>query len=197
MPGDVELSRLLGREVRLVEVPPEGAELERSVPDEVLDQGVEAEVSFTASGLGGAAPEGTSFDYAPVHLITTSTLDRIGELGARGAMEAVRYRPNLVIATEVAAFAENGWVGGELAIGDELVLGVLVPTPRCAVPTLGHGELPRDTGALRPVARRNRVDVPGSGPQSCAGGVRTGAAARHDRAGRSGAAVVTQRLKRS
>jgi uncharacterized protein YcbX len=169
VPGDEELSKLLGREVRLVEVPPEGAELERSVPDEVLDQGIEAEVSFTASGLGGAAPEGTFFDYAPVHLITTSTLDRIGELGERGTMEAVRYRPNLVIATEVAAFAENGWVGGELEIGDELVLGVLAPTPRCAVPTLAHGELPRDTGALRTVARHNRVDVPGTGPQPCAG----------------------------
>jgi uncharacterized protein YcbX len=184
VPGDEELSKLLGRDVRLVDVPPEGATLERSVPDEVLDQGIEAEVAFTASGLGGAAPEGTFFDFAPVHLITTSTLDRIGELGARDTMEAVRYRPNLVIATEADAFAENGWVGGELEIGDELVLGVIAPTPRCAVPTLAHGELPRDTGALRTVARHNRVDVLGTGPQPCAGAyarvLRPGTIARGD-----------------
>ncbi|WP_336208283.1 MOSC domain-containing protein [Nonomuraea sp. LPB2021202275-12-8] len=169
VPGDEELSKLLGREVRLVDVPPERAELERSVPEEVLGQGIEAEVAFTVSWLGGASPEGTFFDFAPVHLITTSALARIGALGDRGTVEAVRYRPNLVIRTGGDAFVENGWVGGELEIGDELVLGVIAPTPRCAVPTLAHGELARDTEALRTVARHNRVDVLGSGPQPCAG----------------------------
>ncbi|MFB4292643.1 MOSC domain-containing protein [Nonomuraea sp. ATR24] len=168
-PGDAELSELLGREVRLVDTPPEGAELERSVPDEVLDRGVDAEVPFTVGGLGGAAPEGTFFDFAPVHLITTSALARIGELGPRGVVEAARYRPNLVITTPEPGFPENAWVGAELAVGDELVLGVIAPTPRCAVPTLAHGELGRDTDALRTPARHNRVDVLGTGPQPCAG----------------------------
>jgi uncharacterized protein YcbX len=162
VPGDEELSRLLGREVRLIGVPPEDAELERSVPESVLDEGVEAEVPHTVGRLGGAAPAGTFFDFAPVHLITTSALETIGL-----AAEALRYRPNLVIGTTAAGFPENAWVGRELSVGEDVVLEVISASPRCAVPTLAHGPLGRDVDALRTVARHNRV--PEMGSQPCAG----------------------------
>ncbi|NUT09434.1 MAG: MOSC domain-containing protein [Nonomuraea sp.] len=168
-PGDEELSKLLGREVRLIDVPPEGAELERSVPERVLAEGIEAEVPYTVGTLGGASPEGTFFDFAPVHLISTSTLERIGALSPRGHVEALRYRPNLVIRTEEEGFVDNDWVGRELRVGDEVVLQVIVPSPRCSVPTLAHGALGRDIEALRVVARHNRVPVMESGLQACAG----------------------------
>ncbi|NUS01222.1 MAG: MOSC domain-containing protein [Nonomuraea sp.] len=168
-PGDEELSKLLGREVRLIDVPPEGAELERSVPERVLAEGIEAEVPYTVGTLGGASPEGTFFDFAPVHLISTSTLERVGALSPRGHVEALRYRPNLVIRTEEEGFVDNDWVGRELRVGDEVVLQVIVPSPRCSVPTLAHGALGRDIEALRVVARHNRVPVMESGLQACAG----------------------------
>ncbi|MEU8317674.1 MOSC domain-containing protein [Nonomuraea sp. NPDC048881] len=168
-PGDEELSKLLGREVRLTDVPPEGAELERSVPERVLAEGIEAEVPYTAGTLGGASPAGTFFDFAPLHLISTSTIDRIGELSPRGHVEALRYRPNLIIRTDAAGFVENDWVGRELHVGDEVVLQVIVASPRCAVPTLAHGALGRDTEALRVPARHNRIQVLEAGLQACAG----------------------------
>ncbi|MFC5831956.1 MOSC domain-containing protein [Nonomuraea insulae] len=169
-PGDAELSELVGREVRLIDVPPEGAEFERSVPEQVLAEGIEAEVPYTVGTLGGAAPEGTFFDFAPVHLISTSAVERIGALSPRGHVEALRYRPNLVIATETAeGFVENGWVGRELSVGEDVVLHVLAPSPRCAVPTLAHGALGRDADALRTVSQHNRVPVFDMGPQACAG----------------------------
>ena len=34
---------------------------------------------------------------------------------------------------------------------------MIARTPRCAVPTLAHGRLPRNTEALRVLARHNRV----------------------------------------
>ena len=53
---------------------------------------------------------------------------------------------------------------------DDLVLRVIARTPRCAVPTLAQGDLPRDTEALRVVARHNRVrPMPGLDPEPCAG----------------------------
>ncbi|MGW0808851.1 MOSC domain-containing protein [Nonomuraea sp. NPDC002799] len=162
VPGDAELSALLGREVRLIDVPPPGAEFERSVPERVLADGIEAEVPYTVGRLGGASPEGTFFDFAPVHLVSTSALDRVGAA-------ALRYRPNLVIGTEEDGFVENGWVGRELRVGDSVLLQVIVTSPRCAVPTLAHGPLGRDTGALRMVARHNRVPVLDMGPQPCLG----------------------------
>lgn len=168
-PGDEELSRLLGREVRLIDVPPQGATLERSVPEEVLAGGIEAAVPYTVSKLGGAAPEGTFFDFAPIHLITTAAVERISTLSPRGRVEADRYRPNVVIATDEAGFPEDDWVGRKLHVGEEVELEILAPSPRCAVPTLTHGALPRDVEALRTLSTHHRIAVLDLDPLPCAG----------------------------
>ncbi|MDH6126098.1 MOSC N-terminal beta barrel domain-containing protein [Kitasatospora sp. GP82] len=171
--GEVDgiLSELLGRSVSLIDAPPPGATLRRAVPEEVLRSGIEAEVPYTEGELGKAAPAGTFFDFAPLHLLATATLDGIAKLGGPGPDELARYRPNLVIRTGGGApFEENGWAGRELLIGEELRIRVLVPTPRCAVPTLAHGELPRSSEALRVPARHNRVEpLPGLGLLPCVG----------------------------
>ncbi|MDY7091294.1 MAG: molybdenum cofactor biosysynthesis protein, partial [Actinomycetota bacterium] len=41
--------------------------------------------------------------------------------------------------------------------------------PRCSVPTLEHGDLPRSPRAVRTPMAENRVDVPGFGLLPCAG----------------------------
>ena len=51
--------------------------------------------------------------------------------------------------TEAEGFGGNDWLGRDLRVGDDLVVRVIARTPRCAVPTLAHGALPRDTEALR------------------------------------------------
>jgi MOSC domain-containing protein len=159
---DRVLSALLGRQVRLASVRPDGAEVERPAPEDVLDQGVEAEVPFATLQIAQGTSGGTFVDYAPVHLISTATLDHIG-------VEALRYRPNLVVDTPGGRpFAENGWVGREITVGGVRLRGTL-PTPRCSVPTLEHGDLPRSPQAVRRVLADNRVDVPGFGVLPCAG----------------------------
>ena len=45
----------------------------------------------------------------------------------------------------------------------------MLPTPRCAIPTLEHGPLPRDPAALRSLMAQNRVEVPGFGVLPAAG----------------------------
>src|SRR6266481_5367969 len=42
-------------------------------------------------------PEGTFFDVAMVHLLTTATLDRLRELYPQSRFEARRFRPNIVV----------------------------------------------------------------------------------------------------
>ena len=42
-------------------------------------------------------PEGTFFDLAMVHLLTTATLDRLRELYPQGRFEVRRFRPNIVV----------------------------------------------------------------------------------------------------
>jgi uncharacterized protein YcbX len=120
--------------------------------------------------LGAAAPPGTFVDFAPLHLLTTATLDRIAELSPYRRVRLERYRPNIVIRTDAGGFTENDWLGRDLRVGDELVLRVIARTPRCAVPTLAHGDLPRDAEALRVLARHNRIrPLPDSSPEPCAG----------------------------
>jgi uncharacterized protein YcbX len=92
-----------------------------------------------------------------VHLLSSATLERLSAESAGGPVDPVRYRPNLVLTGPGRGFEENDWVRRELRVGDELVLRVVAPTPRCAVPTLAHGILPGDPEALRVTARLNRV----------------------------------------
>jgi len=144
---DQLLSRLLGRSVQLISKRPEGAMLERPDPEKLLELGLEADPT----------------DDAPLHTITTATLDHIG-------VEALRYRPNLVIATPAGhpPYSENDWIGRELTVG-EVRLRVLAATTRCVVPTLEHGSLPRAPQALRVPAAENRWQASGSVAQPCAG----------------------------
>jgi uncharacterized protein len=167
---DAILSALLNEPVTLTATPPPGASLDRAVPEAVLSAGVTAWVPAEIIEIGEAAPAGTFVDFAPVHLLTTSTLDRVAGLSPRGRADLERYRPNIVIRTEAEGFAENDWLERDLRIGDELVLRVITRTPRCAVPTLAHGGLPRDADALRVLARHNRVaPLEALDPEPCAG----------------------------
>ncbi|MFB9745131.1 MOSC domain-containing protein [Pseudonocardia sulfidoxydans] len=161
---DGRLSAELGRAVRVATDRPDGATVERPDPEDVLAEGVDAAVPAATLEIGMGTPGTTFVDYAPLHLITSATLAEVG-------VEPLRYRPNLVLQTPdgTPPFVENQWLGRELRIGDEIVLRVSVPTPRCSVPTLEHGDLPRSPRAVRTVLVRNRVDVPGFGVLPCAG----------------------------
>jgi uncharacterized protein YcbX len=156
-----ELAADLGRAVTVAAARPEGAEVERPDPEDVLAHGVEATVEAPTLAISQGSAADTFVDYAPVHLITTATLDHLGT-------DAVRYRPNLVVEADIAPFGETAWVGRELTVS-EVTLRVVLPTPRCSVPTLEHGGLPRAPEAVRPLMTENRVDVPGFGVLPCAG----------------------------
>ena len=142
---DEVLSRALGRAARLAALDPP------AVP--ALHEDVE---------LGRDATEdGTEhfFDAATVHLVTTSTLERLRELYPSGRFDVARFRPNVVVDTNGrAGFVENAWVGRTLAIGG-VRLEVTAPCPRCVMTTLPQGDLPRDPGILKAVVRHNQANV--------------------------------------
>lgn len=168
--GD-KISRALGRSVRLVARRPDGIEIERSHPDVVVRDGVGSEATFDVLPLGMGAPAGGFFDYAPLHIMCTASLARVAEAAPDSRIEAPRYRPNVIIDNQDGeAFAENAWVGQELRLGRDLVLRVIAPTPRCAIPTLRHGNaLPADARALKALARLNRAEFLDFGMQPCLG----------------------------
>jgi uncharacterized protein len=107
-------------------------------------------------------PEGTFFDCAVVHLLTTATVDRLRELYPEGRFEVRRFRPNIVVETAsggVKDFVENAWIGRTLGMGDAVRLSVTGPCPRCVMTTLPQGDLAKDPGILRTAARHNHANV--------------------------------------
>ncbi|MER5596423.1 MOSC domain-containing protein [Streptomyces sp. NPDC002265] len=171
---DLLLSKLLGRQVFCSAVVPERGRLERAVPayEGGVPDAVRASAAVDVTGesitTGSVAP-GTFFDFGRVHLVTTAALARMREVYPGGDFDPRRFRPNLVVdAGTGPGFPEDAWVGSRLRVGEAL-FRVVVPTPRCVMPTLGHGELPADPGIMRAVAREHRVPVFDLGPLSCLG----------------------------
>jgi uncharacterized protein YcbX len=106
-------------------------------------------------------PEGTFFDCAVVHMLTTATVDRLRELYPAGRFEVRRFRPNIVVETAsgVKDFVENAWIGRTLGIGDAVRLSITGPCPRCVMTTLPQGDLAKDPGILRTAAQHNQANV--------------------------------------
>jgi uncharacterized protein YcbX len=153
---DHTLSKVLSREVRLMRATSldkpsyeeywpdiEGLAQREKVTDEVM-------------------PTQTFFDIAVIHLLTTSTINRLRELYPEGRFEVRRFRPNIVVgsaSSEEKDFIENLWIGKKLKIGEDIVLKVTAPCTRCVMTTLPQGDLPKDLGILRTTAKYNHVNA--------------------------------------
>lgn len=93
-------------------------------------------------------------DAAPVHLVTTASLAAAAEwLG--GEIDRRRFRANVIVELEEPEpFAEAGWLGETLALGDVgPLIRVVSPTERCVVTTYDPDTLERDKRVLQALAR--------------------------------------------
>jgi uncharacterized protein YcbX len=105
---------------------------------------------------------GTFFNFGAVHLVTTSSTRRLGELAPGSRVDPHRFRPNIVIDTDGDGFLETGWQGRTLSIGG-VRLAMSFTVPRCIMTTLAQGDLPADPAVLRTITAANAVDCFGSG----------------------------------
>ena len=149
---DRTLSKVLSREVSVMNSSLEKPSYEEYWPD--ID-GLAQRETVTDEAM----PPQTFFDIAVIHLLTTSTIDRLRELYPEGRFEVRRFRPNIVVesASEEKDFIENSWVNMKLRIGEEIELKIIGPCTRCVMTTLPQGDLPKDLGILRTVAKYNQV----------------------------------------
>jgi uncharacterized protein YcbX len=169
---DAVLSRFFARDVELARAAQNGytidqyhPDLENYDPDGHRDEVVEAQLGaafFNERGLPSAVPEDSFFDLYPLSVLTTSTLDQLGDLEPQSRFDVRRFRMNVIVDTPERGFVENGWLGRTLAIGDDVQLGVSLPDPRCCMPGLPQEDLPRDPQVLKALARHNRIDVAGA-----------------------------------
>jgi uncharacterized protein YcbX len=148
------LSKALNREVTFRAAKPGAVSAEEYWPD--ID-GLEHRDTVTDFAL----PEGTFFDVAMVHVLTTATLDQLRELYPQGRFDIRRFRPNIVVqlGSREKGFAENAWVGHTLAVGAAVRLNVTGPCGRCVMTTLAQDNLASDPGILRTAAQHNQANV--------------------------------------
>lgn len=105
---------------------------------------------------------------APIHLVTTASMDRLRALLPGSAVDTRRFRPNLVLAVEEDGFVETGWLGCTLAVGGAR-LRVREGCVRCAFTVIAQGDLPQDPAILDAINRHGGthlgvlcdVDAPG------------------------------------
>src|SRR2546429_671433 len=171
---DAVLSHFFGREVELARAAQNGYTIDQYHPDEEnydpdghRDEVVEAQLGaafFNERGLPSAVPEDSFFDLYPLSVLTTSTLDQLGDVEPQSRFDVRRFRMNVIVDTPERGFIENEWLGHTLAIGDDVQLGVALPDPRCCMPGLPQEDLPRDPQVLKALARPNRNDMAGGAP---------------------------------
>jgi uncharacterized protein YcbX len=149
---DRTLSKALSREVSVMKASLEKPSYEEYWPD---IEGLAQREIVTDEAM----PAQTFFDVAVIHILTTSTINHFRELYQEGRFEIRRFRPNIVVesASEEKDFIENSWVDKKITIGEEILLKVTAPCTRCVMTTLPQGDLPKDLGILRTVAKYNQV----------------------------------------
>jgi uncharacterized protein len=76
-----------------------------------------------------------------------STLDAVSAALAR-PLDLRRFRPNVHVALDAPTFAENGWEGRTLHVG-EVALELLHPCVRCVIPTRDPDDQAKDPEILR------------------------------------------------
>jgi len=147
------LSKVLGRQVKVMSANLEKPTYEEYWPD--ID-GLAQRKKVTEEPM----PPQTFFDIAVIHILTTSSINHLRELYPEGRFEVRRFRPNIIIdlISGEKDFVENSWIGKNMIIGD-VHLKITGRCTRCVMTTLPQGDLPRDLGILRTIARYNQVTV--------------------------------------
>jgi uncharacterized protein len=95
------------------------------------------------------------FDTFPLSIITTQTIERLGEMvGDR--LDVQRFRPNILVKADTEApFAEDDWVGSVLRVGG-MRMRVDQRDSRCIVTTIDPVTTERNPAILRTVARERQ-----------------------------------------
>ena len=79
---------------------------------------------------------GQCFDEFPISILSRASVGMLGQrAGTETGLDHRRFRPNFLV-EGCGPHEEDGWLGRSVAVGDELVLRVVAPDPRCAITTL-------------------------------------------------------------
>ncbi len=119
----------------------------------------------------------TFLEIGSIFILTSGSIDHLRKCQGRTAMiDQRRFRPNIYVETNdgTDGFAEDGWIGGVLTIGESLVLDEFSGTVWCVTSTLPQEELPRDLSILRTIAQHHEGCLGVYGNVRLEGNIRVG-----------------------
>ena len=137
---NVHFTGLLGKPVSLSQLPP--------APD------------ASAQDNSSIFPQGTYFDVAPVHVLTSASLEAMRRLNPGADWDVRRFRPNFFVETDPGfeGLIEFDWNGLTLRLGD-VELRCEIPCERCAMANHAQAELPKDDSVLRSIAKEANTNL--------------------------------------
>ena len=137
-------------------VAPDGAR--HAVPSPGADAAVRAHLKRDAVRIMAEA-QVPHHDSAPLHLLSTATLDWFAQALQDVPADERRLRPNLVVDLPgLPAFAEDGWAGRVLRIGagaDAVRARWVKQTERCRTLNVAQDDLPYSSRGLKVLSRRD------------------------------------------
>ena len=121
------------------------------------------------------SPIGTYFDVAPLHILTSASLEALGELLPQAKIDSRRFRPNFLIKTqeESHGFVEFQWNQKTVRVGEATITCGL-PVPRCGMTTHEQPRLPKDTSILRTIVKHINQNLGIYGTPEDPGKIRNG-----------------------
>jgi uncharacterized protein YcbX len=95
-------------------------------------------------------------DDSGLHLVTTAGVRALAQL-LDDAVDVARFRANLVLEVPGTGFVEDGWMGRELRLGEDVVIRLGDGMPRCAMVDMAQGPLDRDGRILKILAQERQL----------------------------------------
>lgn len=102
-------------------------------------------------------PSLMSVDIASVLLVTDASLRKLEAIWGK-QLDSRRFRPSLIVTLDEDAVSEADWIGGRLAIGDEVELRAYRNCQRCSMITIDPDTLAKDPSLLRKVNEELRLN---------------------------------------
>jgi uncharacterized protein YcbX len=96
---------------------------------------------------------------APLHLVTTASLNALAETARLPPLDGRRFRPSVLIETEEGeGFLENDWVGHIVRIGDADIR-VTEASRRCGMTLVAQPGMAEEPDVLRGIMRHNKRNL--------------------------------------
>jgi uncharacterized protein len=96
---------------------------------------------------------------APLHLVTTASLQALAQTASLAPLDARRFRPSVLIETEDGeGFLENDWISHRIRIGDADI-HVTEASRRCGMTLVAQPGLSEEPDVLRGIMRHNKRNL--------------------------------------